>query len=198
MQNSVRAYCLTLLNDAAWWNFKSHVTLTLTSDDLENHIVVNVSSALTNTTIWFVAALSLIVDVRTYVRVDGIWRTDIFTGLLGHLRRSPKNSLCSSKLLLHNKKIFPALCAGISCPPHFEIPSGASGLYNLYACPLIFKTVENWKKAASFNFTNPKTIFIAEHLIGPKIDLPIYWNWSGSVVIISDHQSDCPHVRIGL
>jgi len=39
---------------------------------------VNVSSTLTNTTIWFVAALSLIVDVRT----DG--RT-FLTGLLGHL-----------------------------------------------------------------------------------------------------------------
>jgi len=50
---------------------KSHVTLTLTSDDLERHIVVNVSSTLTNTTIWFVAALSLIVVVRTYVRTDG-------------------------------------------------------------------------------------------------------------------------------
>jgi len=78
------------------------VTLTLTSDDLESHIVVNVSSTLTNTTIWFVAALSLIVDVRTYeyghtdvstdVRTYG--RTDIRTmsygrtllpGLLGHL-----------------------------------------------------------------------------------------------------------------
>jgi len=43
----------------------SPVTLTLTSDDLESHMVVNVSSTLTNTTIWFVAALSLIVDVRT-------------------------------------------------------------------------------------------------------------------------------------
>jgi len=50
------------------------VTLTLTSDDLETHIIVNVSSTLTNTTIWFVAALSLIVDVRTYGRTDG--RTD--------------------------------------------------------------------------------------------------------------------------
>ena len=59
-------------------NFKSHVTLTLTSDDLESHMVVNVSSTLTNTTIWFVAALSLIVDVRT----DG--RT-LLPGLLGHL-----------------------------------------------------------------------------------------------------------------
>jgi len=61
---------------------KSHVTLILTSDDLESHIDVNVSSTLTNFTIWFVAALCLIVDVRTdgrtYVRTDG--RTDIFTG----------------------------------------------------------------------------------------------------------------------
>jgi len=45
--------------------------VTLISDDLENDIVVNDSSTLTNTTIWFVAALSLIVDVRTYVRMDG-------------------------------------------------------------------------------------------------------------------------------
>jgi len=52
------------------------VTLTLTSDDLESHIDVNVSSTLTNTTIWFVVALCLIVDVRTGectdVRMD--WR----------------------------------------------------------------------------------------------------------------------------
>jgi len=41
------------------------LTLTLTSDDLESDIVVNDSSTLTSTTIWFVAALSLIVDVRT-------------------------------------------------------------------------------------------------------------------------------------
>jgi len=47
------------------------MTLTLTSDDVESHIVVNVSSTLTNSTIWFVAALSLIVDVRTYVWTDG-------------------------------------------------------------------------------------------------------------------------------
>ena len=58
--------------------FKSHVTLTLTSDDLESHIVVNVSSTLTNTTIWFVAALSLIMDIRTYGR-------SFLPGLLGHL-----------------------------------------------------------------------------------------------------------------
>ena len=47
------------------------MTLTLTSDDLESHIVVNVSSTLTNITIWFVAALCFIVDVWTYVRTDG-------------------------------------------------------------------------------------------------------------------------------
>ena len=51
-------------------NFKSHVTLTLTSDDLESCMVVNVSSTLTNTTIWFVAAMCFIVDVRTYVWMD--------------------------------------------------------------------------------------------------------------------------------
>jgi len=75
-------------------NFKSHVTLTLTSDDLESAIVVNDSSTLTNTTIWFVAGLSLIVDVRTYICTDV--RMDVCTdirsngwtflpGLLGHL-----------------------------------------------------------------------------------------------------------------
>jgi len=44
------------------------VTLTLTSDDLESLIFVNDSSTLTNSTIWFVAALNLFVDVRRYVR----------------------------------------------------------------------------------------------------------------------------------
>jgi len=58
------------------------VTLTLTLDDLESHIFVNVSSTLTNTTIWFVAALCFIVDVRTDVPKDG--RT-FLPGLLGHL-----------------------------------------------------------------------------------------------------------------
>jgi len=47
------------------------VTFTLTSDDLESHMVVNVSSTLTNSTIWFVAALCLIVDVHTDGRTDG-------------------------------------------------------------------------------------------------------------------------------
>jgi len=58
------------------------MTLTLTSDDLESHIIVNVLSTLTNTTIWFVAALSLIVDVRTYGHTYG-WT--LLPGLLGHL-----------------------------------------------------------------------------------------------------------------
>jgi len=65
-----------------FWNFKSHVTLTLTSDDLESDIVVNDSSTLTNTTIWFVAALSLIVDVRTDIHMY-VWT--FLPGLLGHL-----------------------------------------------------------------------------------------------------------------
>jgi len=53
---------------------------------LKSHIVVNVSSTLTNIIIWFVAALSLIVDVRTYVRTDV--RMDgrtLLPGSLGHL-----------------------------------------------------------------------------------------------------------------
>jgi len=65
-------------------NFKAHVTLTLslTSDDLQSHIItVNVSSTLTIATIWFVAALSLIVDVRT----DVTHGRTFLPGLLGHL-----------------------------------------------------------------------------------------------------------------
>jgi len=58
------------------------MTLTLTSDELESHIVVNESSTLTNTTIWFVVALSLIVDVRTDIRME---RWTFLPGLLGHL-----------------------------------------------------------------------------------------------------------------
>jgi len=64
------------------FKFKSRVTLTLTLDDLESDIIVNDSSTLTNTTIWFVAALSLIVDVRMDVRTD---RRTFLPGLLGHL-----------------------------------------------------------------------------------------------------------------
>ena len=71
------------------------MTLTLTSDDLENHIVVNVSSTLTNTTIWFVAALFDCGRIRIYVRMGGRNMTDghfyRVISLLGHLRRSPKN-----------------------------------------------------------------------------------------------------------
>ena len=68
-----------------FWNFKSHVTLT--SDDLESDIVVNDSSTLTNTTIWFVAALSLIVDVHMDVRMYGrTYGRTFLPDLLGHLR----------------------------------------------------------------------------------------------------------------
>ena len=43
-------------------SFDVPVTLTLTSDDLESHIVENNLSTSTNTIYWFVATLSLIVD----------------------------------------------------------------------------------------------------------------------------------------
>ena len=58
-------------------NFDEPVTLTLTSDDLESHIVENVLSTSTNITYWLVATLSLIVDGHVRVRTDG--RTDIFS-----------------------------------------------------------------------------------------------------------------------
>jgi len=58
---------------------------------------VNASSTLANTTIWFVAALSLIVDVRMYVCL--YVRTDRhFTGFIRpSLRRWPKNGLIASE-----------------------------------------------------------------------------------------------------
>jgi len=55
-------------------------TLTLTSDDLESHIVINVSSTLTNSTIWFVAAFCLIVDVRTDGHFTGFIRSSQDSG----------------------------------------------------------------------------------------------------------------------
>ena len=56
--------------------------MTLTSDDLESHIVVNVSLTLTNTTIWFVDALCFIVNIWTDGRTH---RRTFLPGLLGHL-----------------------------------------------------------------------------------------------------------------
>ena len=76
------AWCATNTKIVPIWDWGHLLTLTLTSDDLESHIIVSVSSTLTNTTIWFVAALSLIVDVRTDVWTHG--RT-FLPGLLGHL-----------------------------------------------------------------------------------------------------------------
>jgi len=65
-------------------NFKSHMTLTLTSDDLESHIIVNLALTLTNNIIWFVAALCFIVDV---------W-TNGWTGFIrSSLRRWPNSSI---------------------------------------------------------------------------------------------------------
>ena len=60
--------------------FRGSVTLTLTSDDLESHIVVNGKSTSTNITNRFVAALRFIVNVSTYGRTEG-W-TDIFTHII--------------------------------------------------------------------------------------------------------------------
>ena len=51
-------------------NFDGPVTLTLTSDDLENYFVANGLSTSTNTIYWLVATLSLIVDGRTNGRTD--------------------------------------------------------------------------------------------------------------------------------
>ena len=63
-------------------NFDGPVNLTLTSDDLESHIVENDFSTSTNTIYWLVATLSSIVDVRTDGRTDG--RT-FFTNSTSHL-----------------------------------------------------------------------------------------------------------------
>ena len=61
--------------------FDTPFTLTSTSDNNESHIVENDLSTFTNTIYWLVATLSLIVDVRTYVRTDGRMDgcTDIFS-----------------------------------------------------------------------------------------------------------------------
>ena len=45
--------------------------LTLTSDDLDSHIVAHVLSTSTNITYWLVATLRLIVDGRTDGRTGG-------------------------------------------------------------------------------------------------------------------------------
>ena len=44
--------------------FEGPVTLTMTSDDLESHIVAHVLSSSTNITYWLVATSSSIVDVQ--------------------------------------------------------------------------------------------------------------------------------------
>jgi len=74
------------------------LTLTMNSDDLESHIVVNDSSTLTNTTVWFVVALFHC--GHTYG-----WRT-FLPGLLGHLRRWPKNIVVNVSSTLTNTTIW--------------------------------------------------------------------------------------------
>ena len=46
-------------------NFEGSVTLTLTSDDIESHIVAHVLLTSANITYWLVATLRLILDGRT-------------------------------------------------------------------------------------------------------------------------------------
>jgi len=65
----------------------------------DSHIVVNVSSTIINTNIWFVAALCFIVDVRTYGWMD------IFTGFIrSSLRKWPKNGV-SGSITFHKSKL---------------------------------------------------------------------------------------------
>ena len=64
-------------------NFEGPVTLTLTSDDLESHIVAHVLSTSTNITYWLVVTLHLTVDGRT-----------VFTNGMSHL--------CSSAEMTNN------------------------------------------------------------------------------------------------
>jgi len=65
------------------------MTLTLTSNDLESHIIINVLSTLTNIAIWFVAALCLMVDIRKYIYTDGqtfLPGDDLKMGKLQHIQ----------------------------------------------------------------------------------------------------------------
>ena len=64
-------------------NFEGPVTLTLTSDDLESHIVAHVLSTSTNITYWLVATLRLIVDGRTDGRTDARMDGHVFTNTVG-------------------------------------------------------------------------------------------------------------------
>ena len=58
-------------------NFEGPVTLTLTSDDLESHVVAHVLSTSTNIAYWLVATLRLTVDGQ----MDG----HVFTNSMSHL-----------------------------------------------------------------------------------------------------------------
>jgi len=65
--------------------------VTLTSDDLESHVVVNVSSTLTNNTIWYVA---------TYV---GTYGWIFLQGLLGHLSGDDLKTEIKTQLQAYNQ-----------------------------------------------------------------------------------------------
>ena len=76
--------------------FDGPVTLTLTSDDLESHIVAHILSTSTNITYQLVATLRLIVDGRTDGRTDGRMNGHVFTNGMSHL--------CSSAEMTENGK----------------------------------------------------------------------------------------------
>ena len=70
-------------------NFEGPVTLTLTSDDIESHIVAHVLSTSTKITCSLVATLRLIVeDGRTNGQTDGRMDGHVFTNSISHLRLS--------------------------------------------------------------------------------------------------------------
>jgi len=74
------------------------VTLSLTSDDLESHIVVNVSSTLTNPYHLYHYLVCGCIEFDCG-RTDR--RTDIFTGFItSSLRRWPKNQLDCAVVLI--------------------------------------------------------------------------------------------------
>ena len=80
------------------------MTLTLTSDDLESHIFVNVSSTLTNTTIWFVVALCFTVDVRTDGRTDGRTFLPVSLGRVRYRRSHDAHSTAADFVWLQRRR----------------------------------------------------------------------------------------------
>ena len=167
-----------------FWNFKSHVTLTLTSDDLESDIFVNDSSTVTNSTIWFVAALSLIVDVRTYVWTDG--RT-FLPGLLGHLWGDVlwgddlKNKINKCTLKLSNYILFllnPLIHRYIRLLVRNKFCLQRSS-HSMFHCP-------DWH-----------TTFIFVSIVESTLSLPLLCHWVRSHICIITSSLSSPRPSVG-